>query len=466
MRWIALISISILTVQFGKAQDTLHLNQFGPDFLWGTACASYQIEGAWDTDGKGPSIWDSFSQKKGNIYNNENGNVATDFYHRYGEDIRLARSMNFKVFRFSISWSRIFPNSMDSLNAAGVQFYHNVIDSCLANGLEPWITLYHWDLPQYLENIGGWTNREILQWFSKYVDFCTKEYGSKVKHWMVMNEPAAFTGLGYMIGYHAPGKKGIDKFLKATHHACLAMADGGRIIRKNVKNSFIGSTFSCSTVHPLRDSSKDTLAVQIMNAVLNRLHLEPCLGLGYPIETIPALKRIYKFFEEGDDERLQFDFDFIGLQNYFRVVVKNHFFPPFLKSKQIDAKKRDVQINEMGFEIYPEGIYEMIQQFASYEKIKSIIITENGVCVKDSLDRGQVHDNSRIEFFQDYLTQVLRAKNEGAPVDGYFVWSLTDNFEWSEGYEPRFGLIYIDYKNLNRYIKDSGLWFKKELDPN
>ena len=439
---------------------------FGTYFLWGAACASYQVEGAWNIDGKGPSVWDTFTHKKGMVHNNEHGDKASDFYHRYKEDIALLKKMNFGVFRFSLSWSRLFAHGTGEVNKKGVAFYHKVIDECINNGIEPWITLYHWDLPQSLEDQGGWTNRKILDWFEAYVSFCTKEYGNKVKNWMVMNEPAAFVGLGYMLGYHAPGKKGPYKFLKATHHACLAMADGGRIIRENVKNAHVGSTFSCSHIDPYRDDSvssyKDAGAVRRMDALLNRLYIEPSLGLGYPIDGLPALKRIKRYFKPGDEERLKFKFDFIGLQNYFRVVAKKAVIPPFLWAKQIAAEKRGVPMNEMKFEVYPEGMYKVIQQFSKYD-IDNIIITENGACFKDVVQDGRVHDNERISFFNSYLKNVLKAKKEGAPVTGYFVWSLTDNFEWSEGYEPRFGLIHVDFKTQKRIMKDSGFWFKEFL---
>ncbi|MDC1266586.1 GH1 family beta-glucosidase [Crocinitomicaceae bacterium] len=441
-------------------------SEFGKEFLWGAACAAYQVEGAWELDGKGPSVWDTYTHQKGKIHNNENGNQASDFYHRYKEDIALLKEMNFGVFRFSISWSRIFPKGTGEINKKGVEFYHKVIDECLNNGIEPWITLYHWDLPQFLENQGGWTNRKILDWFKEYVSYCAVEYGEKVKNWMVMNEPAAFVGLGYMLGYHAPGKKSPYKFLKATHHACLAMADGGRIIRENVKKSNVGSTFSCSHIDPYRDdpvsSYRDAGAVRRMDALLNRLYIEPSLGLGYPIDGLPALKRIERYFEAGDEERLKFKFDFIGLQNYFRVVAKKAVIPPFIWAKQIAAEKREVAMNEMKFEVYPEGMYKIIKQFAKYD-IDNIIITENGACFKDVVQDGRVHDNERISFFNSYLKNVLKAKNEGAPVTGYFVWSLTDNFEWSEGYEPRFGLIHVDFNTQKRIMKDSGFWFKEFL---
>lgn len=446
---------------------SLTASDFGATFKWGAACAAYQVEGAWDSDGKGPSIWDVFSHKKGKIHNRENGDEGTNFYHRYKEDISFLKEMGFDIFRFSLSWSRIFPEGTGVINPKGVAFYHKVIDECLKNDIEPWITLYHWDLPQALQDRGGWANRDILNWFNEYVSFCTNEYGSKVKNWMVMNEPAAFVGLGYMLGYHAPGKKGPYKFLKATHHACLAMADGGRMIRKNIPDANVGSTFSCSQIDPYRDGPvsafKDSKAVIRMDALLNRLYIEPSLGLGYPIDGLPALKRIKRYFEPGDKERLKFKFDFIGLQNYFRVVAKKSVFPPFLWSKQISAEKREVPMNEMKFEVYPEGMYKIIKQFSKYD-IDNIIITENGVCYKDIVQNGKVHDKERISFFNAYLKQVLKAKKEGAPVTGYFVWSLTDNFEWSEGYDPRFGLIHVDFNTQKRTIKDSGLWFKEFLN--
>ena len=451
------------TLWNSKMFPELNAADFGEDFTWGAACAAYQVEGAWNTDGRGPSIWDTFSHKRGRVHNNENADVACDFYHHYKEDIAMAASLNLDVFRFSLSWSRVFPEGTKKVNPKGVQFYHNVIETCKKHGLEPWITLYHWDLPQSLQDQGGWTNRAILDWFSSYVEFCTIEYGSKVKNWMVMNEPAAFVGLGYMLGYHAPGEKGPLNFLKATHHACLAMADGGRIIRKNVESANVGTTFSCSHVDAFRNEKKHNKAIKRIDALVNRLYIEPSLGLGYPYDGFPALKKIENYFEKGDQERLVFDFDFIGLQNYFRIVGKKAVWPPLVWAKEVPANKRDVPRNEMDFEVYPEGMYKILKQFSKYEGIKKIIVTENGVCYKDDLRDGKVHDEKRIQFFKDYLHSILKAKKEGVPIYGYFVWSLTDNFEWSEGYDPRFGLIYIDFATQKRYIKDSGYWFQQFL---
>lgn len=451
-----------LVAQVTFNSDDELFRSFGEDFLWGTATAAYQTEGAWNEDGRGPSIWDEFSQK-GKIKNGENGNFAADFYHQFEQDIRLAKEMNFKVFRFSISWSRILPQGTGEVNSKGIQFYHDVIDECLRQGLEPWITLYHWDLPLHLQNKGGWANRDAVEWFKDFTRLCAREYGTKVKRWMVFNEPAAFLGLGYLIGYHAPGKRNIKSFLKGSNHVCLAMAESGRVLREEAPGATIGTTFSCSVVDPFKGKNRHQQAVTRMDAMLNRMYIEPLLGFGFPFKDLPALRKIKKYQLPGDEQKMKFDFDFIGLQNYFRVVVKQSPLIPFVWARQISAKRRNVSINEMGFEIYPEGIYRILKQFSKYESIREFVITENGVCVKDELNNEQIHDTQRIDFFRSYLQQVLKAKKEGVPISGYLVWSLTDNFEWTEGFEPRFGLIYVDYKTQKRYMKDSGNWFRLNL---
>jgi beta-glucosidase len=243
------------------------------------------------------------------------------------------------------------------------------------------------------------------------------------------------------------------------------MAESGRTLRSLLPNAIIGTNFSCSSVESFKGKERHDKAVKRLDAMLNRMFIEPSLGLGYPTEDFPALSGIEKFFEAGDEQRLQFQYDFIGIQNYFRVVVKRSPFLPVIWAREIKASKRDVPVNEMGFEIYPEGIYKVLKQFSAYEGVKRLVVTENGVCVKDSIENGKVHDQARINFFRSYLGYVLKAKNEGVPVDGYFVWTLTDNFEWSEGYRPRFGLVYIDYPSQKRIVKDSGYWFQELLKP-
>jgi beta-glucosidase len=436
---------------------------FGPGFIWGVAAAAYQTEGAWNLDGKGESNWDHFSRIRGKIANGDNADVAADFYHRYAEDIDLIKSMNFDAFRFSVSWPRILPAGTGVVNRKGLDFYNRVIDKCLSAGLEPWITIYHWDTPQALEEQGGWTNRKIIDWFSEYVNVLTKEYGNKVKNWMTMNEQLAFTGGGYMIGELAPGRKNPMAFLKSVHYAVLANAEGGRIIRENVSGANIGFTIANTWVEPVDNKEKNIEAATRMDAIMNRLFIEPALGLGYPEDTVPLLKRLRSLYEEGDEEKMAFDFDFIGIQYYYRTIAKKSLMPG-MRAKEIPASKRGVPANVIDGEVYPEGLYQILKKFSKYKGIRNLIITENGTCVPDKLEDGRVHDKERIQYFRDHLAAVLRAKREGVNVNGYFVWSPTDNFEWDKGLNPRFGLIYIDYATLERYIKDSGLWFREFLE--
>lgn len=445
--------------------DPLNRTAFGDDFLWGVATAAYQIEGAWNVDGKSPSVWDTFTHKKGKIRDNQNGDIACDFYNRYPEDIANIRSMNFDVNRFSLAWTRLKPEGTGFINPKGVHHYHRVIDKTLEMGLQPWVTLYHWDLPQCLEDKGGWANRDVIDWFSEYVDFCTREYGDKVKNWMIFNEPAAFTGLGYMAGMHAPGKVDFAKFKQAVHHVVLCQAEAGRIAKANVPDGQIGTTFSVSSIHPTTQTEIHIKAAKRMDAIFNRMFIEPALGMGYPVDGWGHLKTMEKYMKPGDTEKMKFDFDFIGIQNYFRTVAQFNIFPPIMWANQVNPKNLvddKTDLTEMGWEVYPEGIYEVLKKFSKYP-IKKLYVTENGAAYSDQLTNGSVHDARRTQFFKDYLAQVLKAKNEGVPVHGYFVWSLMDNFEWAEGFHPRFGLVHVDFETQKRTIKDSGLWFKKFL---
>ena len=445
-----------------SSQTTLLKSDFGTGFKWGVAASSYQTEGAWNVDGKSESNWDHFSRLHGKIERGENADVAADFYHRYAEDIDQIKSMNFKVFRFSLSWPRILPGGSGAVNQKGIDFYHKVIDKCLSSELEPWITIYHWDMPQVLELQGGWANREIINWFSEYVDLVTREYGSKVKNWMVINEQLSFTGLGYMQGVFAPGTKSLKAFMKSVHYSVLCNAEGGRIIRKNVPGANIGTTFANTWVEPIDQKKKNIQAAARMDAIMNRLFLEPCLGLGYPEDTVPILKKMKSLYKEGDEAKMAFDFDFIGVQYYFRTIAKNSLMPG-LRAKEILASKRGVPANEMDGEVYPEGLYQILKKYNSYKGIRNLIVTENGSCFRDRLENGKVHDKERIDYFKNHLAAVLKAKKESVNVNGYFVWSPTDNFEWDKGYRTRFGLVYVDFNTLERSIKDSGLWFKEFL---
>ena len=457
------ITPSLNALQWLGNNSSIRKKDFGPDFKWGVATAAYQIEGAWNIDGKGESIWDRFTHKKGKIHNNENGDVACDFYHRYADDIRMLNELNMQVFRFSTAWTRILPEGKGQINQKGIDFYHRVIDQCLENNIEPWITLYHWDLPQALEDERGWANRDNVGWFCDYADIVSRTYGDKVKNWMVFNEPMAFTGLGYMAGTHAPGKTGVGLFQKASHNVVISQAEAGRVLRRNVPDANIGTTYSLSAIHPKSNAPKHVKAARRMDALLNRVFIEPALGLGYPVDGFPYLKNMEKLYLPGDEEKMKFDFDFHGVQNYFRIVSQFSLFPPVMFANQVKPEKlvqAPDELTDMGWEVYPEGIYEVIKKLSAYKGVKKIIVTENGCAFPDTVENGQVHDKKRIDYFERYLQQVLRAKQEGMPVSGYFVWSMMDNFEWAEGYEPRFGIIHVDYQTQKRTIKDSGYWFR------
>jgi len=441
----------------------LHTEDFGEDFVWGVSTAAYQIEGAHDLHDKGPSIWDQFTSKKGNTYQNQHGNDACQFYHKYQEDILLMKKMNIQHFRFSLSWSRIMPNGTGAISVKGIEFYNEVINFCLECGVTPWVTLYHWDLPQALEEKGGWTNRDILGWFEEYTTICAKNFGDRVKNWMVINEPMVFTGAGYFLGVHAPGRKGLRNFLPSVHHAVMCQASGGRILRKMVTNANIGTTFSCSQITPYRNNRRDHNAAERVDAMLNRLFIEPSLGMGYPWDTISVLKRIKSYMLPGDAASSVFEFDFIGVQNYTREKVKHSYFVPFIKAKIVKASRRGVKITLMDWEVYPPSIFNMIKRFNEYPGVKKIIVTENGAAFADKIKKGKVHDKERLSYLQAYLKQVHKARKEGVNVGGYFVWTFTDNFEWAEGYYPRFGLVYVDFENQQRIVKSSGKWFRKFL---
>jgi beta-glucosidase len=433
---------------------------FGEDFYWGVATSAYQTEGAWNEDGKGESVWDRFTNHKNNIKDSSDGKVANDFYHRYEGDLGLLKSLNFKNFRFSFSWSRLLPDGTGKVNEKGVDFYNRMIDTCLNLGIEPWAVLYHWDLPQKLEDKGGWTNRDIVGWFSEYADLCSRRFGDRVKHWMVLNEPGSYTTLGYLAGIHAPSRIGIGNYLSSVHQTCLCQAEGGRILRQNVPNGHIGTTFSCSYIEPEKETPFYQSAARRFDVVFNRLFIEPSLGMGYPFQDLPFLEKMDPYIHHNDMESLKFEFDFIGIQNYFRVITKP-FLVPYLWAYRVKPEP-DAEMTEMGWEVNPEGMYKIIKQFSKYA-IKEIIITENGAAFPDQIINGRVHDLQRINFYKRYLQNILQAKNEGINVTGYFAWTFIDNFEWVEGFRPRFGLVHNDFNTQERIVKDSGYWFRDFL---
>jgi beta-glucosidase len=436
--------------------------------IWGAAISAAQTESASQTGGKGPSIWDEFcNQKKGWLFkkpvikNQHHLDHSCDFYTHYESDILLLKKIGFKHFRFSIAWSRIMPDGLN-LNPEGVQFYHNVIDFCHEQGITPWITLYHWDLPLALELKGGWSNREIVEWFTQYALFCIRTYKT-VNNWILLNEPSVFLGAGYLFGLHAPGKRNIDGFLAATHHAMLSIGEAYRRIKFEFPEKQIGSSFSFTHIEPASSSATDAKAADLADRLINRMFFDPLIGHGYPVGDVRKIKEISKYFKKGDEDKLVTELDFIGVQTYTREVFKHNPLNPFIKLRHIPAVNRTIDLTAMDWEMHPESIYNTIMKVHAYKLGKPIIVTENGAAFEDQVVLDRVNDFARIHYYQTHISEVLRAKDEGADVRGYFAWSLLDNFEWAEGYKPRFGLIYVDFETKKRILKESALWFKRFL---
>lgn len=449
------------------ADDTkqmLRKTDFGPDFKWGVTISAFQNEGAAHLHGKAPSIWDAFTGRPDIIKNGDRPGDTCDFYHRYEEDVALAARLNFGVFRFSISWPRLLPDVTGEPHPEGAAFYNRVIDCCLANGLEPWVTVYHWDLPQELEAKGGWTHRDIIGHFAHYTRTCARLFGDRVKHWIVMNEPMTFVGMGYFMGYHAPGRTGIGAFLPAAHHAVLCMAQGGRIIREMVDGAKVGVALSCSYIEHVDDRPLNRGAARRVEALLNRFFLEPLLGMGYPTDAMPALHLIRRYMRPGDTEMMAFDFDFIGLQYYFRIVTRFSITPPILFAEEVAPASRKAKLNLMDLDVYPKGLQHLLDFYGRYPQIKSIILSESGVCFPDFPMGGHIHDHQRRDYHRTILHIVKDGiKKKKLPIHGYFAWTLVDNFEWREGFTPRFGLVHNNFITQQRTIKDSGKWFRQFL---
>jgi beta-glucosidase len=433
--------------------------KFPAGFSWGVSTASYQVEGAWDEGGKGESIWDRFSHEPGRILNGDTGDVACDQYHRYKEDVALMKELGVDTYRFSISWPRIFPEGKGKPNQAGLDYYSRLVDELFANGIRPFPTLYHWDLPQALQDEGGWANREIIGHFTTYAETCIKSLGDRVKHWMVFNEPWVFTFLGYVVGVHAPGLRDRAMGMRAMHVANLAQASATRAMRAVGTADEIGTAFSMSAAYPYTDSEEDRAAAERQHAFSNDWFLRPLMGGGYPRAYVDQDRALTEMdIRPGDDEAIRAGHDFIGINLYSRTIAANNPDEKYMGVRQVPGPGSKT---EMGWEVWPAALYQMIMR-AHRDYGLPIYITENGCSYSTAPDTdGRVRDNDRIEFHKGYIGQVARAIDEGADVRGYFTWSLLDNFEWTFGYSQRFGIVYVDFENeQKRIVKDSGYWYR------
>ena len=423
-----------------------------PDFTYGVATAAFQIEGA--ADSRRPCIWDTFCAMPDKIKDSSDGLVACDHFNRWQQDLALIESLEVDAYRFSISWPRVMTQSGE-LDPQGVAFYIQLLDALNQKNIKPYVTLYHWDLPQHLEDKGGWLNRETAYHFRDYVDLITQAFGDRVFSYSTLNEPFCSAYLGYELGIHAPGLKSKAYGKQAAHHLLLAHGLGMQVLAKNSPNTLNGIVLNISPCYPKTDSEKDKDAAWAADQNLNHWYAMPVLEGRYPesINTLP--KEELPPIKEGDMGIICQPLDYIGLNYYTREVyegVGNND-----RHKWVDES---LPFTEMGWEVYPQGLTDILLQLNKQYTLPPVYITENGAAMADTYADGQVQDTDRIEYFQGHLRAVSDAAEQGVDIRGYFAWSLMDNFEWAEGYEKRFGIVYVDYETQQRTIKASGLAYR------
>ncbi|MBO6513061.1 MAG: beta-glucosidase [Phycisphaerales bacterium] len=445
---------------------------FQENFTWGVASAAFQIEGASNIDGRGPSIWDDFCNTPGKVFEGHTGEIACDSYHRYQEDVDLIAQLGAQGYRFSISWSRLFPDGVGEPNEAGFAYYDRLIDALQAAGIEPWITLYHWDLPSALYKQGGWLNPESPEWFAKYTEAVVKRFSDRVQNWFTLNEPAIFLGLGMNEGTHAPGDQLPRKdVLLATHHALLAHGRSVQVIREHAKTPpTIGfAPVGCLNT-PATDSAEDIEAARRATFGIDpdgwtynySWYCDPVLLGEYPEVGLKLFGDDVPKWTDADMELMHQPLDLFGVNIYSAGVVR--------ADEQGDpvpvANPRGFPTTMFRWTINPSSLY-WGPKFLQERYNLPVVITENGLASMDWIHQdGKVHDYNRIDFLSRYLSELRRASNDGVDVRGYFQWSILDNFEWAEGYALRFGLIYLDYTNMRRIPKESYFWYSKVIESN
>jgi beta-glucosidase len=431
--------------------------KFPDGFLWGTATAAYQIEGAHDADGRGASIWDTFSHTAGKIYQEQNGDVACDHYHLYREDVGIMAALGLNAYRFSISWPRVIPGGAGAPNAKGIDFYSRLADALIERGIRPFVTLYHWDLPQALEDRGGWGERATAEAFGDYAALMGRSLGDRVKDWITLNEPLASTTAGYIFGIHAPGKIDPRLAFQVSHHLNLAHGHAVRALRAVVPGARVGITEVSMPVYPASDSPADRAAARRYDGFVNRWYWEPPLEGRYPDDIVERLGEAAPSIQAGDLELIRQPLDFFGHNSYSRAVVRDDPESALLGATTVPQTGRPH--TEMGWEVYPAHLYDSLTRITRDYGAPDIYITENGAAYDDKVAAGEVNDTERIEYLRSHLAAAHRAIEDGARLRGYFCWSLLDNFEWSYGYSKRFGLVYVDYPTQRRIIKASGRFY-------
>jgi beta-galactosidase len=450
------------------------MSTFPPDFVWGTATASYQIEGAVAEDGRGPSIWDTFAHTPGAIADGSTGDIADDHYHRYAEDIAILAGLGFNAYRFSIAWPRIQPAGSGEVNRAGLDFYRRLAESCREHGITPWATLYHWDLPQPLEDAGGWLNRDTAERYAEYATRTHEELGDVIDHWITLNEPWCSAFLGYGNGVHAPGRTVGTESLHAAHHLLLGHGLAVQQMRQSRHSSTLGITLNLYSVRSASDSEMDREAARRVDGLGNRLFLDPVLLGRYPEDVLADTGVADWFAERADDlSTIGVPVDFLGVNYYSRHTLAapddGVFADPSVASANPGSERvRTVDTGapktQMGWEIHPDGLLDVVEMVADRRDGLPVYITENGAAYPDELGTdGRVDDEERRHYFDLHTDAAAQAVAAGLPLQGYFAWSLMDNFEWAFGFSRRFGIVHVDYETQRRTIKSSGYWFRDFL---
>ncbi len=442
-----------------KEGTPLRKEQFPAGFLWGTATAAYQIEGAINEGGRGPSVWDDFSHTPGKVAGGDTGDIACDHYHRFPEDIGIMNELGLNAYRASVSWSRVMPDGKGRVNQAGLDFYQRLVDSLLKAGITPLLTVFHWDLPSRLQELGGWANRDLVEYFRDYAGLLFETLGDRVPLWVTLNEPAVHITLGHIQGEHAPGLSDWKIAMQSAHHLLLAHGAAVEAFRNSRRPGAIGLTHVLNYYVPASAEPADQAAAARMDGLWNRWYLDAILRGEYPSDFWALLERhgLAPTVLPGDLERIRQPLDHLGINYYYREQIAAD---PNVKILEASPLRPNPPLTAMGWEIYPDGLYEALTRIKRDYGSLPLYITESGVAFNDRLEAGAVRDPERIAYLDRHFEQAARAIAAGVDLRGYFIWSLLDNFEWACGFSKRFGLVYVDYPTQARIIKESGRWLR------
>ncbi len=442
---------------------------FPADFVWGVATSSYQIEGAVDVDGRGPSIWDTFSHTPGRTVNGETGDVAVEHYTRYREDVALMRDLGVNAYRFSVAWPRIVPLGSGRVEQRGLDFYRRLVDELLGAGIAPWLTLYHWDLPQALQDEGGWTARDTAHRFAEYAGIVHDALGDRVPHWSTLNEPWCSSLLSYQAGHHAPGERDGARAARAVHHLLLGHGLAAQVLRDRGVTD-LGITLNLAPIDAASDSPADLDTQRLVDGQQNRLFLDPLLKGSYPADVVEDLERAGAPLpvQDGDLEVISAPLDWLGVNYYFRNTVVGGSTAgdpsPWIGGQDVELVPPTVPTTTMDWGVEPDGLVELLERLRDEHPGLPLVITENGSAWHDEVaEDGRVHDADRVDYLVRHLEACGTSLERGVALRGYFAWSLMDNFEWAHGYGQRFGIVHVDFDTQVRTLKDSALAYAEVL---